>query len=83
MDLLGSLVRKGWRRGVLGGERLWLVLGAAALALQFVVRVARKKEEVVFSEKLRPGETIVITHRPPGGHNGLRESPPAQPAAGG
>ena len=29
--LLGQGLRKGLRRGLLGGERTWLVLGAAAL----------------------------------------------------
>jgi hypothetical protein len=79
---LGYLVRKGLRRGLLGGETLWLVLGGSALALQLALRVMRKRDEVVFSEKLGIGESILITHRPSAGHNGRRESPAAQPQAG-
>lgn len=77
--LLDYLVRKGLRRGLLGGETLWLVLGGGALALQLTLRVMRKKDDVVFSEKLGLGETLVITHRPPSGNNGRRESPAAEP----
>jgi hypothetical protein len=76
---LDYLVRKGLRRGLLGGETLWLVLGGGALALQLALRVWRKTEEVVFSEKLGLGEQLIITHRPPTGHNGRREGPAAEP----
>ncbi len=57
-------VREGARRGLFGGEQAWLVLGGAALLAQLVLRVLNKKPEVVFSEKLRPGESLVVTHRP-------------------
>jgi len=73
------LVRRGLRQGLLGGENIWLVVGAGALALRLAFRALRKHEDVVFSEKLRVGETLVITHRPPNGHNGRREGPAAQP----
>jgi hypothetical protein len=76
---LGYLVRRGLRQGLLGGEPLWLWLGGGALAVRLALRVLRKNEEVVFSEKLRPGERLVITHRPRTGHNGRRESTAAQP----
>jgi len=77
--LLDYLVRKGLRRGLVGGETLWLVLGGAALALRLAARVLRKKEEVVFSEKLALGERILISHLAPRRHNGRREGPAAQP----
>jgi hypothetical protein len=80
---IDSLVRKGFRRGLLGGENIWLVLGAAALVARFTTRALAKKEEVVFSEELGIGERIVITHSPPKGHNGRREGPAPQPQAGG
>lgn len=77
--LLKYLVGKGLRRGLLGGETLWLVLGGAALAVQLGLRVLRRKPEVVFLENLRPGERLTITHRLPTGHNGRGEDPAAQP----
>lgn len=82
---LQYLVRNGIRRGLLGGERRWLVLGASALALQTVIKVVRKRPKVVFSEKLGVGESLVLEHQPPRprrrGHNGRRESPASQPEA--
>ncbi len=62
--LLRRGLREGWRRGVLGGERAWLVLGGVALLTQLAVRALHKKSEVVFSETLRPGQALVISHRP-------------------
>ena len=64
-SLLAWAVARGWRRGLLGGERIWLVVGAAALLLQWGLKAFRKEDEVVFSEKLGLGEQLIITHRAP------------------
>jgi hypothetical protein len=77
--LLSYLVNRGFRRGLLDGETLWLVLGGCALALQLAFKVLRRKPEVVYSEKLRPGERLIVTHRPRARDNGRRESPASQP----
>ena len=61
--LLRRGLREGLRRGVLGGERTWLVLGGIALLAQLAVRALHKKSEVVFSETLSPGQSLVISHR--------------------
>ncbi len=60
--MLRSLTRLGLVRGLLGGHRGWMTLGAAAIGLRAVGWIARKEEKVVYSEKLEPGETLVITH---------------------
>ncbi|MGI9032201.1 MAG: hypothetical protein ACR2HY_00655 [Acidimicrobiales bacterium] len=60
--MLRSLTRLGLTRGLLGGNRLWLGLGAAAVGLRALARVAAKEEKVVFSEELAPGQSLVITH---------------------
>jgi hypothetical protein len=78
-SLLAWAVGRGWRRGLLGGERLWLVVGAAALLVQWGLKALRTEHQVVFSEKLGIGEQLIITHRAPRGHNGRRESPASQP----
>jgi hypothetical protein len=62
---LDYLVRRGLRRGLLGGETVWLVLGGGALAVRLAARALRKKDDLVFSEKLGQGESLVITHRAP------------------
>jgi hypothetical protein len=74
-SLLAWAIGRGWRRGLVGGERIWLVVGAAALLLQWGLKALRKEPEMVFSEKLGLGEQLIITHRAPTGHNGRRESP--------
>jgi hypothetical protein len=51
------------RRGLLGRERLWttiFVLGLAGRQLNKVLK--RGDAPVLFSEKLKPGESFVITH---------------------
>lgn len=63
--LLRSLLRRGIKRGVFGGERLWLVVGAGALVARWGLKALRKQPEVVFSEKMGVGEHLFITHRPP------------------
>jgi hypothetical protein len=77
--ILRWALRRGVRRGLLGGERLWLVVGAGALLLRMARKAFKKEPELVFSERLGVGERLIITHRPPKGHNGRRESPAAQP----
>lgn len=77
--LLRYLLRKAFRQGVLGGESTWLVVGGGALALQLALRVLQRRPEVVFSEKLRPGERLVVSHRQLSRGRSSRESPTAQP----
>ncbi len=66
MDWLIRLaVRRGWRNGVLSGEKAWLYVGAGALLLRFLLRAVAKEESVVYREVLQPGERVVITHESP------------------
>lgn len=60
--MLRLLTRLGLTRGLLGGSRVWLTLGAAAVAVRALARLATKEPEVVFSEELPPGQSLVITH---------------------
>jgi hypothetical protein len=62
--LIRSGMRQGWRRGVLGGNRAFLVVGALALLGNLLGRAAGRTEDVVFLEKLAPGETFQIFHEP-------------------
>lgn len=57
-------LRQGWRRGVLGNNRAFLVIGGVALVGHLAGRTFNGEPEVVFSEKLRPGETFRIVHEP-------------------
>jgi hypothetical protein len=60
--LLRYVMRLGWRRGVLGGSQAWTAVGGLALLGYLAGRAWDKEDEVVFSERLVPGETVRITH---------------------
>lgn len=55
-------IRRGWDRGLGDGNRFWLVVGGVALFARLARRAMRREPEVVFSEKLSPGESISVTH---------------------
>jgi hypothetical protein len=55
---------RGWSRGVLDGNRAWIVTGGVALLAHLAGRALHREPEVVFSEKLHPGESLRITHEP-------------------
>jgi hypothetical protein len=60
--MLRTLTRLGVYRGLLGGNRGWMALGAVAVGLRGLGRLAAKEPKVVYSEQLDPGQTLVITH---------------------
>jgi hypothetical protein len=60
--MLRSLTRLGLTRGLLGGSRVWMGLGAAAFGVRALSRLAARRPEVVYSEDLAPGQSLVITH---------------------
>ena len=60
--MLRTLIRNGFRKGLLGGSRPWLVVGAAAGGIRLLGRMARRESRVVYCEKLEPGERLVISH---------------------
>jgi hypothetical protein len=60
--MLSLLLRQGFRKGVLGGSRRWLVIGGAALGMRVLGKLTRREPEVVYCEELAPGEALVITH---------------------
>ena len=60
--LLRFALRNGLRKGLLGGSRPWLIAGGVAAGLRVLRKLAGSEPEVVYSEKLEPGETVVIAH---------------------
>ena len=60
--MLKLLLRQGFRRGVLGGSRPWMVVGGVALAVRVLRKVSGGEPEVAYCEELGPGETLVIAH---------------------
>jgi hypothetical protein len=57
-------MRSGWRRGVLGGNRAWVVIGGVALVGHLAGRSLSREEDTVVRELLRPGESVRVTHLP-------------------
>ena len=60
--MLRSLIRLGVVRGLFGGNRGWLALGAGAAGLKLLGKMTSKEPKVVYSERLDPGQTLVVTH---------------------
>ena len=59
--MLRTIRRRALRQGLLGGSRTWQVVWAVLLGARLLRRLTRVRPEVVYSEKLEPGETLVIT----------------------
>jgi len=55
------LLRRGLVKGVLGGSRPWLVVWVALFGLRILRRLLRDEPEVVYSERLEAGETLLIS----------------------
>lgn len=79
-SLLRKAIRHGLRQGLLAGDGKWLVIGAVA----WLVRFLRKtREPEVVTERLRPGESILVTNiGPPPTRKERRAAATAAPAEG-
>jgi hypothetical protein len=60
--MLRWLSRIGLSRGLLGGSRAWTTIGGMALAARLVKRLVGGEPKVVYQKKLKPGETVLISH---------------------
>jgi hypothetical protein len=58
-------LRLGWRRGIGDGSRVWLAVGATAVAVRLLQRMAGQKP-IVVTEDLAPGQALIIRHLAPG-----------------
>jgi hypothetical protein len=58
-------LRRGWERGILEGNRTWVVIGGAAVIAYLAGRALPRRPETVFSELLNPGEAFQISHEDP------------------
>lgn len=60
--LLRAGMRRGWSRGIVEGNRAWVVIGGIALVGHLAGRALGRKEVVVFRERLEPGQSFRVTH---------------------
>lgn len=56
------LMGRALSRGFLGGSRFWTIVGTLGIAMRVLKKVAGDQPEVVFREKLAPGQTLLISH---------------------
>ena len=63
--MLTYLRRRAQFKGVVGGSRGWTILWAVLMGGRLLRRVSSDKPEVVFTRKLRAGESLVLRSEHP------------------
>ncbi len=63
--MAGALYRQAQLRGLFGGSRPWRLLWGVLFGARLLKRATGNTPEVVFREKLRPGEALVIRNGEP------------------
>ncbi len=58
------LLRNGFTKGLLGGSRVWMVLGGVGLLVRVLKKLGGNEAEVVYSEELPVGSAVVIANEP-------------------
>jgi hypothetical protein len=62
---VSTALRRGFRRGLLDGNRAWIAIGAAAAGVRVLQWMARPGDPIVVTEELAPGQALVIRHLGP------------------
>jgi hypothetical protein len=62
--MLRFILRTGFRKGLLEGNRFWLVLGGAGLLVKVLRKLGGSEPQVVYSEELPVGTAILIANEP-------------------
>ena len=73
----------GLRRGLAGGNRPWLYIGLVAGGLRYAAALLRRDEEVLTTERLAPGQSVVVVNAggPAKGVKVRRHKPEGRPTA--
>jgi hypothetical protein len=58
---VATLYRRALRNGLLGGSRPWLYVWVGLAGFKLLRRLSRNQPEIVYSERLEPGQRLVIT----------------------
>jgi len=64
--LVRAGMRRGFKRGLVGGNQVWLAVGAVALGARLLQRMASPGRGVTVTERLSPGQALIIRHLQPG-----------------
>jgi hypothetical protein len=60
--LLRAGIRNGWRRGVLGGNQAWVVIGGVALLGHLGRRALKRTDDVLWAGQVAPGQVLTVQH---------------------
>lgn len=52
-------------RGALAGERVWVAIAAVSLARRLMKKLNSPQSQIVYSEELLPGQSLVISNAAP------------------
>ena len=63
--MLRFLLRAGFHRGVLGGSRAWTAIAGITFGIRVLRKITGSEPEVVHTTKLRPGESLLVSHDRP------------------
>lgn len=64
MTILSFLQRSAFRRFRNGTSGPWGAIAAGLFGLRMLVKWAKRNEEVVYREVIKPGQSVTVTHRP-------------------
>ncbi len=59
--MLSYLRKRATMRGPLGGSRQWTLVWAVLVAARLLRRVTKPKPEILLTERLAPGESLLIS----------------------
>jgi len=62
---LAALRRNSVSKGLLGGQRGWMAVGAVVWGARLLRKALGRTEQVIFTEKLEPGKTLCLEAIPP------------------
>lgn len=60
--ILRMATSAGIRKGVVGGSRFWFLVAAGTTAFRVLRRITGSGPEIVYSEELAPGQSLVISN---------------------
>jgi hypothetical protein len=58
--MAGYLYRRAQANGLLGGSKAWSIVWGVLFGMRMLRRLTADKPEVLFRQKLQPGETLII-----------------------
>ena len=64
MSFISFLQRSAFRRFRNGSSGPWGAIAAGLFGFRMLLKWAKRNEEVVYREVIKPGQSVTVTHRP-------------------